>query len=134
MGVIVLLVMGSSKQYALREILASAGINPLCAESCEGARELLTRYSDIRVVICDLSLPDGNWWSLHKALLALGRHTELIVCLPSGRQDVRELLGHGANGVITPPLQKEEILPLILSAAGIPPPSRVQVQNGAMVG
>ena len=135
MGTTVLLAMSSPQQDALREMLSSAGINPICAGDCERARELLGRHSEVRVVICDLSLPDGNWWSLHKTLLELERHAELIICLPSGHnRDVRELLGHGVFGVITPPLREEEVLSLVMSAAGIQPRSKAQAHDGAMVG
>lgn len=127
----ILLVMNEAEQNAFAEILAPRGVNLLRAADCAAARELLAFYPDIRVIVTALSLPDGNWWSLHKALMEHGRHAKLIVCLPDANDCASPILAHGAFGVVTQPFKAEEFLALMSAAAGHPLRGRTEAPSAA---
>lgn len=112
-----LVVMRAKRQEALRSQLHTAGINLWFARDCEEARQVLRTHPEISVVLSDVTLPDGNWWCVHKELQQRTYDTELIVVLPRKGEDVREILGHGAFAVIAPPFQRAEIVSLINTAS-----------------
>lgn len=105
-----------SRQQAFQEALADTNVSMLFADDCAEARRILVEHPEVRVVLSNLTLPDGNWWSIHKELQRRARHTALIVVLPREGQDVREILGHGAFAVVAPPFRQTEIAPLVRAA------------------
>ena len=111
-----LIVMQAQRQEALRSQLHTSGINLWFAYDCDEARQALRAHPEIGVVLSDVTLPDGNWWCVHKELQQRAHHTELIVVLPRKGKDVREILSHGAFAVIAPPFRGAEIASLINTA------------------
>ncbi len=112
-----LIVMQAQRQEALRSHAHTAGINLWFARDCDEARQALRTHPEICVVLSDVTLPDGNWWCIHKELQERAHHTELIVVLPRRGKDVREILSHGAFAVIAPPFRRAEIVSLISAAS-----------------
>lgn len=112
----VLVVMQAQRQEALRSQLHTPEIKLWFASNCDEARQMLRTHPEICVILSDVTLPDGNWWCIHKELQQQAHHTELIVVLPHRERDVREILSHGAFAVIAEPFCRAEIVSLISAA------------------
>lgn len=69
------------------------------AADCEQARQVLAANSDIRVIVCDLTLGDGNWWCVHQELVHQSIGAELIVLLPHAGLGAAGVEAHGATPI-----------------------------------
>ena len=76
-----LLVMGPACSEALAEILQQCGADVTLARNCREARTALRRWP-VDVVVSQLSLDDGSWWTVRKELLRSESPAVLAVCLP----------------------------------------------------
>jgi DNA-binding NtrC family response regulator len=126
-----LLVMPEAEQKVFAKLLVPRGVAIFCAAGCARARELLLRHCDIHVIVTALSLPDGNWWSLHRALMELDHDAQIIVFLPDASHCASKILAHGAFAVVTPPFTARELLPLIATAAATQLDAKQQQPNCA---
>lgn len=88
----VLLVMASDGHSPLLEGLAALGIEIARASSCSQARRILAASRDVRAVVTDLTLPDGNWRAVLDAIRANCVNTEMVIVAPSGKGGLRRHL------------------------------------------
>jgi DNA-binding NarL/FixJ family response regulator len=70
--------------------------------SCNEARIALAKHPDIAVLVCNGSLPDGNWYCVLKELVHKGLEANLLVVVPAGC-DSATIESHGIHGVLTYP-------------------------------
>ena|SRR5712692_3406586 len=80
---IVLLVLASDGHSPLLDGLAALGIEIARAANCSQARRMLAASGDVRAVVTDLKLPDGNWRAVLDAIAANCVNTEMVVLAPS---------------------------------------------------
>jgi DNA-binding NtrC family response regulator len=76
-----LLVVGRNCDKTLAEILQQCGADVTLAGNCREARAALRRCP-VDVVVSELSLDDGSWWTVKKGLLRSKSPAVLAVCLP----------------------------------------------------
>ncbi len=88
----VLLVMTSDGHSRLIGGLAELGIEIVRASNCGQARRVLATSRDVRAVVTDLTLADGNWRAVLEAVAANCVNTEIVVLAPSGNAKLRRHL------------------------------------------
>jgi len=113
----VLLVMPEEE---LREVFATPAAESLevtTACSCDEARAALAGECPVDVVVADLTLEDGNWWSVYQDLTNRDVCAEMVVVAPRRGLDVSEILAHGVYAVIGKPLEGAEVVRTIEEAA-----------------
>src|SRR5712692_6906722 len=86
---IVLLVLASDGHSPLLDGLAALGIEIARASDCHQARRMLAASRDVRAVVTELTLPDGNWRAVLDAIAANCVNTEMVVLAPSGSGKLR---------------------------------------------
>ena len=109
----VLLVMSAQHHKQLPSDEFGQGVRVIAAESCEEARAEIRTRRNLDAVIADLTLEDGNWWSVYLALVLRGLDIPLIVALPSEAGKEGSVLDCGADGVVRPPFEASRVLSLI---------------------
>ena len=85
------------------------------AGNCHDAREALRRAPP-SVVITDLTLPDGNWWTVYRALAEAGQCAECIVLAPRAGGNRSALFEAGAFAVLDPPWSSNELSRAVTAA------------------
>jgi DNA-binding response OmpR family regulator len=110
-----LLMVGRNGDQALTEIFQHCGADVLLAQNCREARVALGRLP-IDVVVSELSLDDGSWWTVRKELLRMESPALLAVYLPRADGGVADLLEVGCSAVLVPPYDEGRIR-LIVEAA-----------------
>ena len=105
-GVRALLVMASRHTARVWAALESHGFEIDHALNCREARELLQSGVEFDLVISDLSLPDGSWWTVSRELTQAGNHASLVVCSPSAVEAGQDFepFTRGLAEVIRPPI------------------------------
>ena len=88
----------------------------VCATTCQEAREILACGPEPAVVITDLSLPDGNWWSLYRDIADGGLETECVVLAHEAGADHSSMLASGAFAVVEPPWPVDELRRVVRAA------------------
>ncbi len=95
---------------ALLDGLAMLGIEIARASSCGQARRILAASRDVRVVVTDLALPDGNWRAVLDAIAANCVNTEMVVLAPSGKGGLRRHLREsGVYDLLAEPYRHGEV-------------------------
>lgn len=109
-GARALLVMASRHTARVWAALESHGFEIDHALNCREARELLQPGVEFDLVVSDLSLPDGNWWTVFRELSQTGHRAKLAVCAPAGANsgDLQPFT-RGLAEVITPPFDPATI-------------------------
>jgi DNA-binding NtrC family response regulator len=71
--------------------------------------------SQASVVICDECLPGGgSWKDVHKIAQEMTTELLVVVCSHTADHDMwAEVLGHGAENVISKPFSKEEVVHVV---------------------
>lgn len=109
-GARALLVMASRHTARVWAALETHGFEIDHALNCREARELLQTGLEFDVVFSDLSLPDGNWWTIFRELSQTGQHAKLAVCAPAGANSGGpQRFTRGLAEVITPPIDPAAI-------------------------
>jgi DNA-binding NtrC family response regulator len=89
---------------------------------CREARAALERDPEYDVIVSDVSLIDGNWWTISRELTRLSRHTELVVYVPpeDWASQCTFSSTRGLARVLTPPFDRASIESLFetIGAAG----------------
>ncbi len=110
-----LLVMPRERSAPFLEAIEASGMEGQLAADCREFRGILASQGRLDVVITDLSLRDGNWWTVHKQLLWANRPARLIVSLPRLTKNIAAVLAH-AFGVLSPPYEATRIRRLLAAA------------------
>lgn len=109
-GARALLVMASRHTARVWAALESHGFEIDHALNCREARELLQTGVAFDLVVSDLSLSDGNWWTISRELTQTGRRAKLAVCAPAGANSGDpQPFTRGLAEVITPPFDPAAI-------------------------
>lgn len=110
-GTRALLVMASRHTARVWAALEFHGFEIEHALNCREARTLLQAGVEFDLVVSDLSLPDGNWWTVSRALTQTGHHASLVVCAPSAAEigGDAEPFTRGLAEVIRPPIDPATI-------------------------
>lgn len=98
----VLLVMSEDMQREFGERIAAEQLIWTGVLSCNEARVFLASQPHVSVVVCNDSLPDGNWYCVLKELVHKGLKANLLVVVPVGC-DSSTIESHGIHGVLTYP-------------------------------
>jgi CheY-like chemotaxis protein len=101
-----LLVMASRHTARVWAALESHGFEIDHALNCREAREFFQIGVEFDLVVCDLSLPDGNWWTIFRELSQLGHRADLVVCAPSAAEagDGTQPFAAGLAELLRPPV------------------------------
>ena len=110
-----LLVMGPACSEGLAEILQQYGADVTLARNCREARTALRRWP-VDVVVSQLSLDDGSWWTVRKELLRSESPAVLAVCLPRSDGGITDFLEAGCSAVLVPPYDKDTIRRIVEAA------------------
>ena len=115
--VTVLAVSGSQEDHNwLGEIIRHSNWKLLSARSCREACEIL-KSDCVPVVVCESSLPDGNWRSLLDRLAQSAGHPLLIVTSRQADDHLwAEVLNLGGYDVLPKPFDSSEVVRVIGSA------------------
>jgi DNA-binding NtrC family response regulator len=87
------------------------------AATCEEARGVLRQQPQVDVVVCDLTLDDGNWWCVYQDMALRGDPAEMIVVTPRRGDDMSAILAHGVFAAMGQPLAPGDLFRSIESAA-----------------
>jgi hypothetical protein len=96
---------------------------------------MLRSGRDPLIVVAALSLEDGSWWSLRKALIDQHSMAALVVCLPTVDGGVTDVLEAGCSAVLTPPYKLEQVRRVVESTEArrvVPAPQRKPLQSVAL--
>lgn len=100
----VLLVMSEDMQREFGERIAAEQLAWTGVLNCNEARMALANDPNLTVVVCNGSLPDGNWYCMLRELVQKGLDANLLVVVPDGC-DSATIESYGIHGVLTyPPL------------------------------
>ena len=98
----VLLVMSEDMQREFGERISAEELAWIGATNCNQARIVLQQEPHLSVVVCNDSLPDGNWYCVLKELVHKGINANLLVVVPAGC-DSATIESHGIHGVLSYP-------------------------------
>lgn len=112
----VLLVMPAADRDEMLQVAADGGFEFDSVLTCGGARRALRTGHNYDVVVTDLTLCDGNWWSVYQDMTVTGEAAEIIVIVPRKAVNVTEILAHGVHTVLAQPLDRDEVLRALESA------------------
>jgi CheY-like chemotaxis protein len=120
-GARALLVMASRYTAHVWAALEARGFEIDHVLNCHEARDFFRRGADVDLVVSDLSLPDGNWWTISRELSQLGHRASLVVCASpeAGADSGSQPFPRGLAEVITPPFDRAAI-ECVLEKLGIP--------------
>ena len=113
----VLLVMPAADRDEMLQVAADGGFEFESALTCNAARRALRAGHHFDVVVTDLTLCDGNWWSVYQDLTVSSNPAEIIVIVPRKAVNVTEILAHGVHSVLAQPLERDEVLRALESAS-----------------
>lgn len=101
-GKSVLLVMSEDMQREFGQLISAEQLSWTGVLNCNEARVALANHPDVSVVVCNDSLPDGNWYCLLKEMVQKGLDANLLVVVPAGC-DAGIIQSHGIFGVLAYP-------------------------------
>lgn len=113
----VLMVMPEDELCEVFAIPEAAALDLTTARNCIEARATLACERPFDVVVANLTLEDGNWWSIYQDLMNRDVCAEMVVVAPRRGLDVSEILAHGVYAVLGRPLNDAEIVETIKEAA-----------------
>src|SRR6476661_1456169 len=112
---------------ALAELVADNGFTTACADSLQGARDLLSTSPDM--ILLDLILPDGNGLELLRE--ATTRESETQVIVVTGHATLEssiEAMRHGATDYLLKPINLSQLRG-VLSRVARPPELSAEVKD-----
>src|SRR6476661_7057096 len=112
---------------ALAELVADNGFTTACADSLQGARDLLSTSPDM--ILLDLILPDGNGLELLRD--ATTRESETQVVVITGHASLEssiEAMRHGATDYLLKPINLAQLRG-VLSRVARPPDLTAEVKD-----
>ncbi|MBI1356098.1 MAG: response regulator [Acidobacteria bacterium] len=112
----VLVVMPPGDRDELIRSAKEGGFEFETVKNCEEARRLLGSRQDFHAVVTDLTLCDGNWWSVYRTLTAADSPAEIVVAVPRKAANVAEILAHGVFAVLFKPFERDEVLRTLQAA------------------
>jgi len=98
----VLLVMSEDMQREFGQLISAEQVAWTGVVNCNQARAALANRPEVSVVVCNDSLPDGNWYCLLKEMVQEELGANLLVVVPAGC-DSGIIQSHGIQGVLTYP-------------------------------
>ncbi len=101
-----------STQSLLTGALKKWGYTPLCASSAHEGRSLLSEHEDIRLILLDRGLPDGDGLQICRALKADPRTRHVPVIVLTGLEELEDELGtykSGGDIHLTKPIDLERL-------------------------
>ena len=101
-NVSVLLVMSEDMQREFGELISAEQLSWKGVLNCNQARIALARDPNLSVVVCNDSLPDGNWYCLLKELVHRDLDVNLVVVVPEGCCSAT-IESHGIHAVLNYP-------------------------------
>ncbi len=105
-----LLLIANPKETAeLERLFRLSGMNVFAATGCQQARQRLDSSNDPAIVVTSLSLKDGSWWSVRKALIDRQSMAALVVCLPTLDGGLTDVLEAGCTAVLVPPYKLDRM-------------------------
>jgi DNA-binding NtrC family response regulator len=105
-----LLLVANPKEIAeLERLFRLSGMSVFAAADCRQARQRLASSSDPAMVVTSLSLKDGSWWSIRKALIERQSMAALVVCLPTLDGGLTDVLEAGCTAVLVPPYKLDRV-------------------------
>ncbi|MBI3666749.1 MAG: response regulator [Acidobacteria bacterium] len=114
-----LLVMPQEKRSQLLVHLDCLDTNVLTASDCSEAAEMLRRRPDVRVVLTDLTLPDGSWCDVLNHVSELRKSAEVVVCTRLADERLwTQVLEAGAFDLLVEPFQAHEVARIVRAAMG----------------
>lgn len=118
-----LLVANPKESAELERLFRLCGLSVVVATDCQQARQRLSSGRDPDIVVTSLSLKDGSWWSVRKAIFDRQSMAALIVCLPTLDGGLTDVLEAGCTAVLVPPYNSDRVRTVIeaTKARRIPP-------------
>jgi DNA-binding NarL/FixJ family response regulator len=98
----VLLVMSEDMQREFGKRISAEQLAWTGVVNCNEARVALANDPHLSVVVCNDSLPDGNWYCVLKELVQKDLEANLFVVVPAGC-DSATIESHGIHGVLSYP-------------------------------
>jgi len=98
----VLLVMSEDMQREFGDRISAEQLAWTGVLNCNEARVALANDPQLSVVVCNDSLPDGNWYCVLKELVQKELEANLLVVVPAGC-DSAIIQSHGIHGVLMYP-------------------------------
>jgi len=93
----------------LHVVLRTPGANTTRAPTRRDARRIMESGDAIDVIVCDLSLPDGNWSDVMRDVIASGTSACVVVRAAGADQRLwSEVLWRGAYDILVAPYSREE--------------------------
>lgn len=106
----VLLVTASKSCPALLEGLEALGIEILSVHNCSQARRMLEGRLDVRAVLTEVTLSDGDWQTVADAVAASSVNTEVVVLARSIDGKLRrDVMDSGAYDLLVAPYSRGEV-------------------------
>lgn len=93
----------------LKAALGAPGAGITTAETCRDARRIIREGSNFDVIVCDLSLPDGNWSDVMRDVIETSNNACLVIRAPDADQRLwSEALWRGAYDILVEPFSRDE--------------------------
>ncbi len=117
-NVTALIVMPQERRSRLLDHLTGMPGNILTASSCGEAVEVLRYDPEVRVVLTDLTLPDGSWFDVLNRVSDLNACVEVVVCARVADERLwTQVLEAGGFDVLVEPYQEGEVQRILGAAA-----------------
>ena len=117
-GLTTLIVMPQERRSTLVNQLAGIDVNVLTASSCGEAADMLRVDPRVRVVLTDLSLPDGSWFDVLNRVGDINAGAEVVVCARLADERLwTQVLEAGGFDVLVEPYEKGEVKRIVDAAA-----------------
>jgi DNA-binding NtrC family response regulator len=105
-----MVIMPHPQHSRLLEELGALDVETTLVGSCQAARALLEKRPRVDLVISDLSLPDGNWYSVLKHLVESGVPAPMVVAATHADERLwSEVLWRGAYDLLVEPFDHRDI-------------------------
>ena len=93
----------------LQDALAAPGAGVTTAPTCRDARRMIRNGVRFDVIVCDLTLPDGNWSDVMRDVIETSNNACVVIRAPDADQRLwSEALWRGAYDILVEPYSREE--------------------------
>lgn len=93
----------------LKAVLGPPGSGVTTAKTCRDARRMIRGGASFDVIVCDLSLPDGNWSDIMRDVIETPNNACVVIRAPDADQRLwSEALWRGAYDILVEPYSREE--------------------------
>ena len=112
-----LVVMPQERRSRLIAQLSGIHANVLTASSCGEAVDVLRVDPEVRIVLTDLTLPDGSWFDVLNRVGDMNPGAEVVVCARLADERLwTQVLGAGGFDVLVEPYQAGEVKRIVDAA------------------